>query len=448
MSQPLKTSQTLKSSGVNQNTTTTTVYSPSRLGSYGISQWLGTDLERLYIQYPQLFSKDDILKGKLSLHSNIINENIDLRSSNAALAKEVELLKLSGKRITEADSRITVLVGENQNTSLLLGEKGKECDTWKYKFATADEEAHRANVKVNVLSRENQHLVEEATATKEQLAKYELLKVHFAHLSAEYNALGQQRDQLVLLNQEKDRQSALLIAERERTISELSVKIGSSSTTITDYEATKNKVLAYAAENERLAGVIGEQLKTIDGLRFRIAQLTEVESSLAVTAEEKSRLLATLTEKLAEIDALKAQLVDARNWEMRFRSVSGDKDQLLATLSDKLKLIDTMNLQIASLQIEVAKIPELQSKIAVLLADNERLNITLIEKIRIIDEWAVRYSSLEQLYLNIKETTEQLDFVKRKYETVVTTHQQKEAELRASSELRKSQTILRTTTTQ
>jgi len=171
----------------------------------------------------------------------------------------------------------------------------------------------------------------------------------------------------------------------------------------------KGKIALLSSENERLNAILSEKLREIDVLRVRVHELenqvksyevliNELKSKLSLLASENERLNKILAERLREIDTLRARVSELES-------------------------------QVRSLE---ALVNDLKNKLSLLASENERLNLLVAEKIRIIQEWEQKYLVLENLYLSIKETTEQLGLIKRRYDQAVEISERNEPMLRAS----------------
>lgn len=174
-----------------------------------------------------------------------------------------------------------------------------------------------------------------------------------------------------------------MLNEREATIANLSIRVSDCEKELILFETLKSKHMLLSQEAQRLNTILVEKLKEIDALRIIAQEKAILDENYAVMMQDRDHLSTTLKERIQEIMILKKQI------------------------------------EIRDEQLSV--IPELKGKITLLASENDRLSSIIIEKITIIEEWQMKYEALEQLYLTVKETTEHLDFIKRRYQEAVQT---------------------------
>jgi len=178
----------------------------------------------------------------------------------------------------------------------------------------------------------------------------------------------------------------------------------------------KGKLALLASENERINKILAERLREIDTLRVRIHELEGIVKTHEVTIQSLEHTIGDLKGKLALL--------------------SSENERLNSILAERLREIDVLRVRVHELEGQVRSyevlINELKGKLSLLASENERLNLLVAEKLRIIQEWEQKYLVLENLYLSIKETTEQLGLIKSRYDQAVEISERHEPMLRAS----------------
>jgi len=113
-----------------------------------------------------------------------------------------------------------------------------------------------------------------------------------------------------------------------------------------------------------------------------------------------------ITQKEQEFEVLRLRYVELERGnsvvaelQSRLRQLADENQRLGGLLTDKDKEFNVIRVKLGQLAEE-----------------NQRLNVVITERIRISEEWEVKYSGLERLYIAVRETTIELDQVKRRYE--------------------------------
>ena len=169
-------------------------------------------------------------------------------------------------------------------------------------------------------------------------------------------------------------------------------------------------------EKERLIKSLEEKDIKIDSMRRKvndydraILTISECQFRLIGLAEENQRLIGILSERNSELNDEKTRLGCLNNLEKQASIMNSDRDRLVTMYHER-------NQELEEYKAKYLALGNIEDRILALIEENQKLERIVAEKSEKIHEWEIKYISLERLYVSVKETTFELDYIKRRYD--------------------------------
>jgi len=346
------------------------------------------------------------------------NEGKELKAILIERSREIDTLKSrigqlesENRVIPQLQARISDLVREKENLVTILTQRDTEIKNLNGQLSVIGQFEH----KVALLLTEKERLSKDRDNLNaiilEKTAEIERLRVRAKDaeiLEGHVHQLGNERQRLheVVLDKSKENEGLRMKASM---VPGLEDKL--------DYaNKTKENLVTLLNEKER---IINELNVRITGYEQRLVDLDQLKGKLALLSSENERLNMILTDKVREIEGLKVRLNELLIVEQKYVVLVKDNSSLNALYNERIREIQILSAKIKDMDAKLSEMSALQGKLALLASENDRLNQIIIEKIQIIQEWELKYTALEQLYISIKETTDHLEIVKRRYQEAV-----------------------------
>jgi len=143
-----------------------------------------------------------------------------------------------------------------------------------------------------------------------------------------------------------------------------------------------------------------------------------------------------IVEKLVEkivhvqvpVESTKLNIYVSENEQLKLRLASIERETIeMNALRLRISSYTQMERELQELKVRFSQFGLVEQRVALLISENERLH-------KICGEWQTKYLSLESLYHNVRETTEQLGAIERKYHQAVKMSETMEPRLRLSAD--------------
>jgi len=345
------------------------------------------EIDTLRLQIHELHGSASVIEGLRSNFVLISAENERLHGVVGDSNRKIDSLGLRIIQLEDAErqfaglkDRLNILIHDNEKLNQMIAEKLRENENQRRRILELES--------INVSSVELQNRVAYLTTDNQKLLQER------DSLRAQLTVALAERDRFSILLEEKNREIELVRGDQIRIIEagprisgETPKQSGVYPTSSAHEEAIaglENRIKLFELEQKRLISLLSDRDHEVETLKQRI-------NALNALAQENERLNQVLAEKNREIDDLRRTTPEVNVPESDKARLEADYRRLLEVqLSDATQRFNDEK------QILLQQVNELESRISVLVADNERLSRLVNENAQNSELWKSRHDELEK----------------------------------------------------
>ena len=367
------------------------------------SRWLTTESS---YESPSKFARDQTTNSYANLKklatsgnlkdvvSTMLSEIDKLATQNTESKKELERYQKEAGKVRELTDTIDLLQDENEKVSRKLADKSRECDQMKSKLAGYQENVSKIPYLENELESAYRHRTEIQEKFTIQQSEYDNLLRKKAELELQKQTL--ERELMLQQNRVESLEGTVDGVRKENN--QLSQKIRELEKTI---EAAQRTSDTLQKEVERLRRMVQSNDSERDETMNQVRELERHIKELIAENDNLSRMLNEKTHALQDLEARMTLLDQAA-------SRTDELDVLVTKLrAENLKLAaitEQKELEIENLKSNSGLIPQLQTKINQLAAENA----SLIKDVANLEIEAERCKDLEEAVKKIQNRNKSL----------------------------------------
>mmetsp|Transcript_20104 Transcript_20104/g.23166 ORF Transcript_20104/g.23166 Transcript_20104/m.23166 type:complete len:1177 (-) Transcript_20104:274-3804(-) len=349
--------------------------------------------------------RDQLEVGKL--------EKIHFLERIEALGKDVEFWKV---RTVELEKQLTDRLDLETKLRIIVGENERLSDVIEA------EKAENDNLRARIESLEKEILEFAAFRTEHNLLLNE--KRSLEALIDELNRRNSELQGLFVAEQKRVSEQRIsegevhrLRADVQRLEQALQLKTTENSELRHTYQGTESQVmkikdlerslLAVSTENERLNALLSEKINELERTRERSWMLekdSQKVGEMQYRYEARHKEIETLTllvdAKQKEIDEFRWKYSELErsylSLESKLPVILQENERLATLVEQKLKEIEQLNITIADHSMRLLKVSDIERKLELTSADNERLLLILNERLKDSEVWKSKVAELER----------------------------------------------------
>jgi len=308
--------------------------------------------------------------------------------------------------LSDLRTQITTITKESERLNTLLAEREYELSNLKLKISNTTQIEQR----LNMLLREKEELIQERNKLRVTISEKTRELEMFSAKASDINIV------LVQVREIREEKENL-----ERSLAKLTLENNSLRFKASSVVELEQKIEMFEKTKRHLTQSIVEKDKMIAELNVQISAYEYEDKDTLKMKGKVSALISENKRIQAELEAYKSK--GSSDSSVKVKKLLLEKEKLDIIITEQVREIEILKARLNVLDHE---------KVNQLTSENKRLSLTILEHIEVIKEWEHKYRVLEKLYLSVKEATDELHVIKKKYQDAVITSEREEPSLRTS----------------